>query len=195
MRSRQTLSRIAHISATAAAIIFIASLASAQAFQDFFDDSQIVIVTGTHAAASDNQAAQRVSNLIEDEIAPVRKIRIMTDSDINAYVGSLINGGNGLPTDIRIISIGGSCVNGLSAVILELGFPTCDDEFRREVSTGPGEYLVQTERMSAIGDNELTVTVIAGYDAAETLYGASKLDSGEIDYGIGRSNVVDMSDN
>lgn len=192
MKNTNQHKHIMHTLVALIATIMVAGTASAQSFSDFFDENaQIVIVTGTMADDADRQAAVLLADSLEQSANPERDILMITDSEINAYVATFINNEGRLPTDIRIISVGGSCVNGLTSAVLDLPFPGCDDEFTDRTGVSSGEYLVHTEALSTFStSNELTVTVLAGHDASDTLRAAREINGSFLDYGDGASNVI-----
>lgn len=87
----------------------------------------------------------------------------------------------------NVMSIGGSCVNSLTAEMFDHAFPTCGDAFESATGVGDGEYII--ENFSSEFGNQQNVsggrivTVIAGYNAADTreavdfvLTGSTQLD-------------------
>ncbi len=96
--------------------------------------------------ASGNATNVTVPGRMED-------ISIITDDNLN-------NLGNS-----NLIVIGGSCVNRLSAQLLNVNFPTCGQAFTTATTVGAGQYIIQGFN-SPFGNAR--ATLIAGYEASDT---------------------------
>lgn len=121
---------------------------SAVIFSQNNNQKSVIIVVGQNAAQSDYDTANAILANISNDYT----ITIVKDSD---FVGDNTS---------TIISVGGSCINSLSAEILDVYYPTCTADFSLTTKVGPNQYLFKTYKIS----NNRVEVLIAGYEAEDT---------------------------
>jgi hypothetical protein len=82
----------------------------------------------------------------------------------------------------NLIVIGGSCVNSVAAQLLGISSPSCGADFTAATGVGAGQYLIET--FARTGDK--IATLVAGYNAPDTLNAAKALTTLEIDTSVGK---------
>ncbi len=82
----------------------------------------------------------------------------------------------------NLIVIGGSCVNSLAASLLGSSTPMCGEAFTAKTSVGAGQFLIQT--FDRTGGK--VATLVAGYNAGDTVNAAKFLTTQIVDTTIGK---------
>jgi hypothetical protein len=95
-----------------------------------------------------------------------------------------INDTNGM----NIISVGGTCVNNMTARILDVQYPLCGDAWENQTGVGPNQFLIETFRSPFEGNG--IATVVAGYEREDTLQAAEHLIEENIDITEGNRIIV-----
>ncbi len=119
--------------------------------------NNIKIVFGENSASMDYEAAKLIKNkyLTDYNIILMRDTNYADDGTSS------------------IISIGGSCINKISAQFLSLSYPTCSNDFTSKVKVSANQYIIKTSPMS----NNRIAIVIAGYEAEDTWIAANYFNS------------------
>ncbi len=177
-------------------ILFIATLVMlATMTLAFASAEEIVIVVGANAASADFDAAQQIRESFQDSFDdsfPIytnntnnssKNVSIVTDEDFD-----ITNISSNLS---KIIVIGGSCVNMVSAQLLDVTYPTCGQEFQSETGISSNEYITRRFVVSSLDDMNVTqkrtdAILIAGFTAQDTQEG--------VDYYISQWMQDDLDD-
>ncbi len=110
--------------------------------------SSITIIFGENSASIDYEA----SKLIRNSLLTDYSVKLVKDTDYRD---------DGVSS---IISIGGSCINEISADLLALNYPICGESFTKATTVKSGQYIIKTSPMS----NNRIAILAAGYEADDT---------------------------
>lgn len=110
--------------------------------------SDLIIIFGKNSATTDYESAK----LIKNNLLTNYNAKLVYDVDY-------IDDGTS-----SIISIGGSCINRVSAQLLSLDYPRCGNDFTIKTKVSSSQYLVKT---STLSNNRIAI-LIAGYEADDT---------------------------
>jgi hypothetical protein len=91
-------------------------------------------------------------------------------------------------SEMNIISVGGACVNNLTASILDVDYPLCGDDWENETDVGPGQFMIET--FTSPFETDRVATVVAGYDREDTLDAADYLIEQNVDISEGNQVIV-----
>lgn len=84
----------------------------------------------------------------------------------------------------NVISVGGPCINTYTASLL--GGKSCDEDFTTKTGVGPGKVLIQTFDRG----NGKIATVVAGYDAADTVRGVQYVLGNSLELTAGQKVII-----
>lgn len=82
----------------------------------------------------------------------------------------------------NLIVVGGSCVNSVAASLLGLSASSCGSAWETATGVGAGSFLIQTFSRS----NDKVATLVAGYNAGDTVNAAKALTTQVIDTSVGK---------
>lgn len=88
----------------------------------------------------------------------------------------------------NLIVVGGSCVNTYAATLLGSSSPVCGADFTARTGVSAGQFLIQTIARSDAA--EKVATLVAGYDAADTVSAAKYLVSNTVSTDAGTKKKV-----
>ena len=91
-------------------------------------------------------------------------------------------------SDKNIIVVGGSCINTVAAQLLGSSTPLCTNDFTAKTSVGAGGYLLQT--FASPYNAAKIATLVAGYEAAETVNAADYLLTKNVTTAVGDKYVT-----
>lgn len=129
--------------------------------------STYTIVIGENADSNDIYAANIIANNLR---ASGINSTIITSNDFNNANPSVIS---------NVISIGGPCVNSVSANILNVDYPTCGVNFQNQFNVGSGQFMIDgvqsnnQNNSTSANNNYGGNIVIAGYNGPDTLAAAN----------------------
>lgn len=119
--------------------------------------NSLKIIFGENSASGDYEAAKLIKNkyLTDYNAILIRDVDYQDDGKSS------------------IISIGGSCINKISAQLLSTNFPTCSNSFTTKTKVKENQYLIKASQLS----NNRIAIVIAGYEVDDTWRAANYFNS------------------
>ncbi len=113
----------------------------------------IKIIFGENSASGDYEAAKLIKNklLINYNVILIKDVDYSDDGSSS------------------VVSIGGSCINKVSAQLLSLSYPKCGNDFTTSTKVASNQYLIKTSKLS----NNRIAIVIAGFEAQDTWIAAN----------------------
>ncbi len=89
-------------------------------------------------------------------------------------------------TNKNLIVVGGSCINTVAAKLLGSSTPLCTTAFTAATGIGAGQYLIKTFDSPYVnGTTKKVATLVAGYEAAETVNAADFLLAQNVSTAVG----------
>ncbi len=128
------------------------------------------------------QVYAKISVLGSEEDSNVVTANKPTPAELN--ITKITDGQISTALDKNLIVVGGSCVNTLAAELLGGAF--CGAEFTTNTGVGPGQVLIQTFDRG----NGNIATLVAGYDAADTVRGVEYLKNNNLNIAVGDKIIV-----
>jgi hypothetical protein len=124
--------------------------------QNANQNRSVIIVIGDDASAMDSTTATKISQSLRQNQG-ISNVKIVTSNNFTDDGTS------------NIISIGGSCVNIISAELLNVNYPSCGNSFVAATNVGQNEYIFETILLSS----DRMAILIAGYEGSDTSAGAN----------------------
>ena len=107
------------------------------------------------------------------------QVLIVKDSEVTSVAGK------------NLVVVGGSCINTVAAKILGSDSPLCTSDFTEKTGVGAGQYIIQSVK-SPYSDEKIA-TLVAGYEADDTVNAVAKLLEGGVMTDSGTSKIYPIT--
>ena len=130
------------------------------------------------------QVYAQISVLGSEEDTVETNVTFVKPTPAELGIAKITDGNIASASGKNIIVVGGSCINTVAASLL--GGKACGAEFTAKTGVGVGQVLIQTFDR---GDGSLA-TVVAGYEAADTVRGVQHLLSNNFNIAVGEKVII-----